>query len=65
MSEVKEVKSLLSGLLAIGGPAKESGTRFNVETLAEGCGSGLRWAAVRMQGHRPHQVCRALMFPPF
>ena len=42
--------------MAIGGPAEDIGPRFTVETLAEGCSGGLRWAATRMQGHRPHQV---------
>jgi hypothetical protein len=43
-------------VMAIGGPAEDIGPRFTVETLAEGCSGGLRWAATRMQGHRPHQV---------
>ena len=45
-------------MLALGGPADDvEETRFSAETLAEGCASGMRWAAARMQGHRPHQVC--------
>lgn len=49
-------------MLALGGPADDvEETRFSAETLAEGCASGMRWAATRMQGHRPHQVCAALL----